>query len=132
MAYCQGPYANFVSLPVPARPEIYSARFIDVQTGRYTTDSVTGGFEMMPSTVQRVIILASQAMYNTSVKVNTIENRNRLRLEITKSLRILTEPPSNKIRLDVVSVLSEVPGTAKLEIAFKDLTTNEDEKVQLT
>jgi len=133
MAYSTGPYTRFVQLPVPARPTINSARNIDVTTGRYTLDNTTGGFEAMPPTVQRVIILASRAMLETKVSYNSIEMRNKLRLELNTALSVLTAKPDPAIRLDELLVMSEVAGTANVEIAFKDLTvdTGIDQRVQL-
>ena len=79
------------------------------------------------------MILATRVLQATDIRFNTLENRNQLRSEITTSLKILTAPPSPKIKIKSVLVLSEVRGSARLELTVEDLTgdTGIDQKVQL-
>lgn len=132
MAYSSGPYARFPTLPVPPRPEVSSARNVDFTTLRYTLNGTTGGFESMPPTVQRVIMLI---MFGVDVpKFNTAQERNAIALQIRAALEILTQRPGPLIELREVTVERDAAGSAVRKVVFRDLTrgTDIDDTVQLT
>lgn len=128
-AYRQGPYELFVELPVPPRPEIHSARGIDPQTGRYTFDATTGGFRSMHSTTQRVLLLCAFAEIKS--KFITPQDLEQRRRSIILALEPLTRQPDPAIELQSVMVESSSPGMVRHRIRFKDLTTDQDQTVQV-
>lgn len=132
MPYTKGPYADHSSLPVPPRPKVGSARWIDFSARRYELDATTGGFRRMPPTVQRVVILAGRVL-QTMGPFNTLQERNRIRTEIRNALSIMTKQPAPEIEIKEILVATEFPGTANAQLTFRDLTRNTgiDDQVQL-
>lgn len=132
MGYSTGPYAEHAVLPVPPRPKVVSARWINFSTSRYELDATTGGFRRMPPTVQRVVIIASQVL-ETIGPFNTLQERNRIRTEVRNSLSELTKQPAPLVEIKEILVATEFPGTMNLQLTFRDLTrdTGIDDEVQL-
>lgn len=129
MAYRQGPYQLFVELPVPPRPEIHSSRNIDPAENRYTFDATTGGFEPMHSQTQRVLLLCSFVDHGASFV--TPQEFERLRREILVALEPMTAQPSPTIEVKDIWVAESAAGNARIFVKFKDLTTGQDQTVQV-
>ncbi len=122
MPYSTGPYNKFTSLPVPPRPEIHSARNINFTTLQFTVNGVTGGFDSMPPTVQRVIMLV---MFNTETpRFNTERDRNALDQSIRTALEDLTKPPGPLITIKEITIERDEAGSAFRRVVFRDNTLN--------
>jgi hypothetical protein len=122
MPYSTGPYNKFTSLPVPPRPEIHSARNINFTTLQFTVNGVTGGFDSMPPTVQRVIMLV---MFNTETpKFNTERDRNALDQSIRNALAELTKAPGPLITIKEITIERDGAGSAFRRVVFRDNTLN--------
>lgn len=136
MPYSKGPYTLHSSLPVPDRPTVCSARYIDFATARYVMDE-DGSFEQMPPIDQRVVILAGRAINRAigdkSTAFNTIQTRNKIRREIRNELQILTAYPTPLAVIKEILVGSEFAGGARAQVTYTDLTkgTGIDQKVQI-
>jgi hypothetical protein len=128
MAYTRGAYALFTSLPVPARPELHSSRSIDAPSKRYELDATTGGYESMPSTAQRVLLLISFAAIDA--KFITAQEQEETRQRIIDALKVLTDGPSPAISLKSVLVGSDRTGVSFRHVTYRDLGTGIDETVQ--
>lgn len=128
MGYTRGPYAAHSSLPVLDRPILYSSRKIDPQTGRYKLNQTTGGFDMMPSTAQRVFLLVAMAapVQDFITPQHAAETRQR----IMAALDIMTSGPAPAIKLLSVEVGSDEAGKSYRRIEYRNLTTGLDESVQ--
>ena len=132
MPYSTGPYSRFTTLPVPPRPEIHTARNIDFTTLQFTVDGVTGGFDSMPPTVQRVILLI---LFNTETpRFNTERDRQALDTSIRNALAELTKSPGPLITIKEITIERDAAGSAFRRVVFRDNTLNTgiDTTIQLT
>lgn len=131
MAYSQGPYERFGTLPVPPRPTIHSARSINFTTKRYEIDTTTGGFLRMPPTAQRVALLISFEVEES--RFVTEQEQEKVRQRIYAALSILTAEPSPQILIKEVVVGSDQKGQVTRRVVFTDLTkgTGNDQSVQV-
>jgi hypothetical protein len=131
MAYSQGPYERFGTLPVPPRPTIHSARSINYATKRIETDPTTGGFIRTPPTAQRVALLISFEVEES--KFITEQEQEKVRQQIFAALSILTAEPSPQIKIKEVVVGSDRKGQVTRRVVFIDLTkgTGNDQSVQI-
>lgn len=132
MPYSTGPYSRFTTLPVPPRPEIHTARNIDFTTLQFTVDGVTGGFDSMPPTVQRVILLI---LFNTETpRFNTERDRQALDTSIRNALADLTKSPGPLITIKEITIERDAAGSAFRRVVFRDNTLNTgiDTTIQLT
>ena len=115
--YSKGPYSEHAVLPVPPRPKVVSARWINFSTGRYELDATTGGFRRMPPTVQRVVIIASQVLA-TNGPFNTLQERNRIRTEIRNSLSELTKQPAPIMQKSPISASCRIAAFIPMRTLF--------------
>jgi len=129
MSYCSGPYAIHSVLPSPDRTVLSSSRKIDAPTGTYVIGE-DGGFESMPSTAQRVLLLVSFAS-GEKEKFVTPSAMNSLRDRARKALLVLTGGRTPLIQLQLLEVTSPSAGSMKLRVDYKDLTTGLSQSVQL-
>lgn len=128
MAYTRGPHAAHSSLPLLPRPILHSSRSIEATTGRYVVDSTTGGFESMPSTAQRVLLIVSHADVKTDFI--TDQDAEEARRRIMNALDVLTSGQTPAIKLLRVEVGSDSTGTTYRRVDYRNLLTGLDESVQ--
>lgn len=129
MPYSRGPYALPSSLPVPARPVLHSARKIDPQTRRYVMVAATGGFASMHSIPQRVYFLVCQVAPRSEFV--TPDDLEGVRRRIVLALEVLTKAVPPAIELQAVTVTSGAMGQTDRLVKFQDLTTGQDQSVQV-
>lgn len=129
MAYRTGPHQLYVELPVPPRPILRSAVKIDAQQRDYVLDTVTGGFEGMPATAQRVLLLVAFA--KREGEFITDQGLEQDRRNIEQALEPLTGGPSPAIKLLTIKAASEAPGTVNGLVSWHDNTTGLDQSVQV-
>lgn len=129
MAYRTGPYQDFVELPVPPRPVLCSARKIDAPTADFVFNGTTGGFESMPSTAQRVLLLVAWA--DTNERFITPQDLESHRQAIVASLDVMTRGPSPAIKLLEVKCDPYLPENCKTTVRYRDLTTGLDQEIQV-
>ncbi len=126
MAYLQGPYATFTSLPSPTVDRINSSRKINANTRRYELDD-NGNNEAMPSTRQRVLLQLDFAV-GPPPKFLTERELERRKNGIKAGLKALVD--EGAITLDRVIVLEDTAGSTKEIIDYTDLRTGVDETVE--
>lgn len=127
MAYSQGPY--YLGGPPAQRPILRTSRSIDFTARRYEVDAA-GNFLGMPSTAQRVMLLASFAGGEDPEVVTPqtmLERANRIRA----ALKILTSGARPAIADLTVETVRSASGAMKTTVNYRDLYTAEDGEVQL-
>jgi hypothetical protein len=127
MPFSPGPYA--LSAPPAERPILRTSRSIDFTTKRYEVDTA-GNFVAMPSTAQRVMLLASFAGGEDPDVITPqtmLERANRIRA----ALRVLTDGTRPAIADLTVDTVRHASGTTRTTVNYRDLYTGEDGEVQL-
>lgn len=128
MAYSKGPYAYFPSLPVPPIPEVHSARKYNFKLSKLEVDETTGGFLGMPPNTQRVALLISFEVEDSSFI--TPQGNSRVKQQIQEALRPLTSGRAPLIRVERIEVGRTSAGETFRRVDFVDLTKNDSNVVQ--
>lgn len=128
MPYSRGPYSLTPDAPRP-RPKLVSSRLIDFATKTYVVDA-DGNPEAMPSTAQRVLLLVSYATDKRPAAI-TPQALNEMQDRTRKALRVLTDGPAPRAKLQAATVERSAAGAVLGTVDFEDLTAGLDGEVTL-
>lgn len=124
MAYPQGPYQSFDSLPAPTRSTIHSSRGIDFVKRRYIFDD-EGNPTQMPSTRQRVIMAVSvddvslpKVITDASLSLRFSQIQRQLLPMITEGAILIS---------NIIVEQGKQAGTVRERVDFRDLNTGVDD-----
>ena len=128
MAYSQGPYARFTSLPSPGPSTLTSSRKIDFESGRYVTTE-DGGFEAMDDIAQRACLLVCFGV--KPQKFVTPQSLASTEQDIRLALQPMTAAPAPEIEILTVTAERTAAGKTTHLVEFRVLATGTKTTVEI-
>lgn len=125
MAFVQGPYAEFASLPAPTTTKLVDARLLNFATRRYVYDD-DGNPEGMDATAQRVVLAVSFGG-GQSPRFGSQRDFDARRLRIEAALKELVD--EGAIRLLSVTVEEIAAGEGRERVEYVNLKTQREHSV---
>jgi hypothetical protein len=133
MSFGVGPFATtglgipIADVPSATRSDLHSSRKIDPETMTYVTSS-TGGFDGMPDTAQRVLLLIAFGVKEPPL----IDNRYQAVIEarIRKALEPLTSGPEPSISRVKITIGENGKQTTTKSVEYYDLRSGETNSVK--